>query len=229
MASWRLAKSLEVLRNEVNAMAPNRNKASDGTIGDAAHRDRPSRHNPNGANVVCAIDITHDPANGVDIHAIARDLVKHPHPNLEYVISNGEVAKRRNGFAWEPYTGSNKHNKHVHFAVGVGKDASPGEPYDDTTSWGVHGNGSAPATNAGGGGQASGGTLKKGAKGAEVKHVQERLNAHSKNDARLKVTADGDFGSATEKAVKAFQGDVGLTQDGVVGSQTLAKLNETPN
>ena len=135
--AWRLAKSLEVLRTEVNAMAPKRSKASDGTVGDPAHASRPSRHNPNGAGVVCAIDLTHDPKNGCDIHALARELVKRPHPNLEYVISNGEVAKKKTGFKWEPYTGDNKHNKHAHFAVGTGKDAEPGQPYDDTTSWGV--------------------------------------------------------------------------------------------
>ena len=135
--AWRLAKSLEQLRAEINASAPKRSFASDGTLGDKAHASRPSRHNPNDAGVVCAIDITHDPAHGCDIHAIARDLVTRPHPNLEYVISNGEVAKRSKGFAWEPYTGSNKHNKHAHFAVGVGKDAEPGTPYDDTTPWGI--------------------------------------------------------------------------------------------
>jgi len=40
--SWRLARSLEPLRNEVNAAAPNRSKASDGTIGDTAHSSRAS-------------------------------------------------------------------------------------------------------------------------------------------------------------------------------------------
>src|SRR5215212_9158416 len=35
--SWRAAKSLLTLRTQINQKAPNRNKASDGTIGDARH------------------------------------------------------------------------------------------------------------------------------------------------------------------------------------------------
>lgn len=133
--AWRLARSLTVLRNQIDEYAPGRSKISDGTLGDQAHASRPSRHNPNGAGVVCAIDITHDPARGCDIHAIARVVARHPHRDLEYVISNGEVAKRRTGFAWEPYTGSNRHDKHAHFAVGQGPDSEPAPPYDDEFPW----------------------------------------------------------------------------------------------
>lgn len=43
---WRVAKSLLVLRDQVNKMAPNRNKASDGTIGDETHQSHNSDHNP---------------------------------------------------------------------------------------------------------------------------------------------------------------------------------------
>lgn len=135
--SWRLAKSLEVLRNEVNAAFPRRSKSSDGTIGDAAHHARASRHVPNDAGVVTALDLTHDPLNGCDIHGVARQLVRHPHPDLEYVISNAQVAKRRTGFKWEPYRGSNPHTQHAHFAVGQGPDSEPTQPYDDTVPWGV--------------------------------------------------------------------------------------------
>ena len=135
--AWRLAGSLDTLRAEVNGFAPTRSKRSDGTIGDPAHRARASRHNPNRYGVVTALDLTHDPAGGCDIHAIARRLVRQPHPELEYVISNGEVAKRRNGFRWEPYRGSNKHSLHAHFAVGTGPDSDPLPPYDSTLSWGV--------------------------------------------------------------------------------------------
>ena len=64
--SWRLAKSLDVLRNQVNAQAPTRSKACDGTIGDQAHSSRASDHNPNAKGVVQAQDFTHDPAGGFD-------------------------------------------------------------------------------------------------------------------------------------------------------------------
>lgn len=135
--AWRLAQSLVTLRVEVNDHAPRRSTVSDGWIGDAAHRARASRHNPNRHGVVTALDITHDPKGGCDIHAIARRLVRTPHPELEYVISDGQIAKRRTGFRWEPYRGVNPHNRHAHFAVGRGTDADPLPPYDSTRSWGV--------------------------------------------------------------------------------------------
>ena len=56
--------------------------------------------------------------------------------------------------------------------------------------------------------------LKKGSKGESVRTLQEFL----------KITVDGDFGSKTESAVKAFQKKTGLTVDGVVGKSTWAVM-----
>ncbi len=81
--SWRLAYSLTTLRAECNAAAPNRRKHNDGDIGDAAHASRVSRHNPY-RGVVTALDITHDPARGMDVHALVRRMTaggRSPHPN----------------------------------------------------------------------------------------------------------------------------------------------------
>ena len=71
--AWRLARSLETLRAQINALSPNRSKASDGTIGDAAHSARTSDHNPDGGGVVRALDLTHD----VGRHAQVRALTLH--------------------------------------------------------------------------------------------------------------------------------------------------------
>ena len=46
MVEWRMAKSLDALLAKVNALSPNRNKTSDGGIGDAEHASRGSDHNP---------------------------------------------------------------------------------------------------------------------------------------------------------------------------------------
>ena len=64
--------------------------------------------------------------------------------------------------------------------------------------------------------------IKRGSKGDAVKKLQEILisNGYSCGS----YGADGDFGSATENAVKAFQKDHGLTVDGIVGEKTWAKL-----
>jgi len=61
---------------------------------------------------------------------------------------------------------------------------------------------------------ASGGTLRRGSKGDEVKKMQ----------AKLGLAADGDFGPGTEAALKKWQAANGLTADGVAGPKTLAKL-----
>lgn len=57
-------------------------------------------------------------------------------------------------------------------------------------------------------------SIKKGDKGDKVKQIQKAL----------KITADGDFGPATELSVMKFQGQNSLGIDGVVGPNTWAKL-----
>ncbi len=66
----------------------------------------------------------------------------------------------------------------------------------------------------------SDGTCKKGDKGDAVKKVQKRL----KELGYYSSSVDGDFGDATRKAVRSFQENNGLKNDGVVGKKTLEKL-----
>ena len=69
-------------------------------------------------------------------------------------------------------------------------------------------------------------TLKKGSKGAAVKELQQRLL-----DLGYKLPrygADGDYGNETVAAVKAFQKDWGLKQDGIAGPETQKMLNSVP-
>jgi putative chitinase len=60
----------------------------------------------------------------------------------------------------------------------------------------------------------TGGALRRGSKGEEVKKMQ----------AKLGLSADGDFGPGTEAALKKWQAANGLTADGVAGPKTIAKL-----
>ena len=64
--------------------------------------------------------------------------------------------------------------------------------------------------------------LSKGSKGNAVKALQILLIGNKCSCG--KYGADGDFGSATLSAVKQFQGERGLTVDGVVGPKTWAEL-----
>ena len=65
-------------------------------------------------------------------------------------------------------------------------------------------------------------TLKKGIKGDSAKALQILLAGYGYDLGSWGV--DASFGGATEKAVKAFQKDNGLEEDGVVGPMTWAKL-----
>lgn len=61
--------------------------------------------------------------------------------------------------------------------------------------------------------------LKLGSRSNEVKALQEKLN----------LKADGIFGPITEEIVKDFQRSNGLEVDGIVGANTLSKLNLSVN
>lgn len=56
--------------------------------------------------------------------------------------------------------------------------------------------------------------LRKGDRGNSVRELQTKLG----------ITADGDFGPATDRAVRAFQAKHGLVADGLVGPATWAAL-----
>lgn len=131
--AWRVARSLEKLRDQVDAASPNRNKASDGTIGDADHQNRTSDHNPwCGPGVVTAIDITHDPAKGVDIDKLTDDLQESRDPRIKYVIANRMIMSGNPGpspWVWRSYSGSNPHTQHFHLSVNCGAGM------DDTRPW----------------------------------------------------------------------------------------------
>lgn len=62
-------------------------------------------------------------------------------------------------------------------------------------------------------------TLRRGSTGLAVEELQELLNKQGSM-----VTVDGDFGGATEQAVRLFQAAKGLTADGIVGKVTWKAL-----
>lgn len=132
--SWRVAKSLLALRDQVNARFPGRSKSDDGTIGDAAHAARSSDHNPDSEGVVRAMDLTHDPASGFDSYKFADYLREHWDSRVKYIISNRRIAAKGVANAsWRPYTGSNPHDRHVHISV-VADDSLA----DSTGPWDIN-------------------------------------------------------------------------------------------
>lgn len=121
-----LSPALAKLRAEVDAMSPDRSRVSDGWIGDPAHQSRPSDHNPEADGSVDAIDITHDPAHGVDCNLLA-DQVKDDR-RVSYVIWNRRIWNPSISRTWRAYSGSNPHDKHMHVSV---TDAGQ----NDTSGW----------------------------------------------------------------------------------------------
>lgn len=207
--SWRVAKCLEVLLKQVNQAAPNRSKASDGGVGDAAHASRSSDHNPwvkdsKGVGVVTARDFTHDPARGFDCEAFTRELVKNHDPRIKYIIWNKRIINSK-GWVWYPYTGANPHTHHAHVSI----HSSP-KLYDSEQPWVFTlplPMGTAPPV-------LGMPVLKRGSKGDSVRKLQTLLG----------IVADGSFGPATENIVRSFQKQQGLVADGVVGVYTWDKL-----
>lgn len=199
-ASWAVAASLDVLRAQLDARAPGRSRASDGAIGDDAHAGRASDHNPwlvvDGQRLVTARDFTHDPAGGLDCHQLAAALVASKDARIKYVIWDRRILSGQGGpdrWTWRDYHGRNPHTKHLHLSVVA--DARCQDPRRWTLSW----------TQAG-----ARPTIRRGDHGPAVELIQRFLG----------VPADGDFGPATESAVRRYQTMRGLEVDGVCGPAT---------
>lgn len=135
MAAWILVPCLVTLREEFNTLAPKRDKGADGSIGDQAHANRPSDHNPDetGAttredadrkNEVHALDIdsTGKWPSGMTFDA-AINLIVDRHKGgkddrLLFVIWNRRIAEESKGWKWRPYSGtSDPHTGHAHFSA----------------------------------------------------------------------------------------------------------------
>lgn len=111
--------AIAVLR-QATAIAPKRNKASDGLLPSAAH----IRQNPNSDhNSGLAVDLTHDPHSGIDCREIFEQLKADK--RVDYLIFNSRIWSARNGE--RDYNGSNRHEKHLHISIKAecSKDTSP--------------------------------------------------------------------------------------------------------
>lgn len=133
MASWTLVPSLASLRAEFNALAPGRDKASDGSIGDTSHGASSSDHNPDetgntpsedadSINEVHAIDVDEDLRRGGWTMNRAVQIIVTRHRNgldnrLQNVIYNERIWSRSWGWTARAYTGPNPHDKHAHFGA----------------------------------------------------------------------------------------------------------------
>ncbi len=212
--SWRLAESLKTLRAQINAAFPNRDKSSDGSIGDTAHASRKSDHNPNGAGVVCAIDTDEDLSPTIhSIENIVSAIRASKDPRVKYIIYERRITKQGSNLQeWTTYTGPSPHDHHFHISV-----KQDPHLYDDPRPWDIGAGIAQPdlastATEPAPDDQRP--LLKVGARGQSVRNLQQALG----------VNVDGDFGPNTQNAVVRFQREKGLTADGIVGPATWGAL-----
>jgi hypothetical protein len=127
--SAKLCKAGQQLRLQVDDSYPDRDRTSDGWIGDTRHSARPSDHNPDAEGVVRAIDIDRDlsgkakPDIMPDLADQIRLCARHGDKRISYVIFNGRIASSKKAWAWRPYDGINKHNHHCHISFTKKGDA----------------------------------------------------------------------------------------------------------
>ena len=227
-ATWRVARSLDRLLAQLNALAPRRSKASDGSIGDAAHASRSSDHNPwvrlLGLGIVTARDFTHDPAGGLDCEQLYAALVRSRDPRIKYVIWRRTITSGAAGpspWVRRTYTGSNPHDKHLHLSV-----EDEANRYDDARDWLIPGAPVVVVKPAPAPSSAVRPVLRRGDTGGAVVELQRRLVAlfPAYRHEHGELVADGAFGPTTEAWVRELQERSGLTADGVVGPRTYAAL-----
>jgi len=114
--------AVAVLR-QATAIAPLRMKASDGLLPSNAHlmQSPASDHNTG-----LAVDLTHDPKNGIDCEEIFEKLKEDK--RVKYLIFKGRIwSKEKSKLGNRRYTGSNPHNKHLHISIEstMATDTSP--------------------------------------------------------------------------------------------------------
>jgi hypothetical protein len=114
--------AIAVLR-QATALKPLRKKASDGLLPSAAHLKQSANSDH---NTGFAVDLTHDPKNGIDCVVIFEKLKEDE--RVKYLIFQGKIWSREKAKQGNRvYTGSNPHNKHLHISINedMGKDTSP--------------------------------------------------------------------------------------------------------
>jgi hypothetical protein len=119
----KLSRAAVQLREQFDDAYSDRDKTSDGWIGDTRHGARKSDHNPDEQGWVRAIDIDRD-LSGKAKPDFMPDLVdqiraackKGSEKRIAYIIFDGQICSPILRWKWRKYTGANKHNHHVHFS-----------------------------------------------------------------------------------------------------------------
>ena len=134
MSWWPCAAGVQLLA-QINQRFPNRDKSSDGAIGDVAHSGRTSDHNPapsfageHGSRLdpstppgcVRARDIDEDFTGPDDplANRLLAEMIASNDPRFRYFIFEGLIYSRTGSayFRQLPYNGPNAHEHHIHIS-----------------------------------------------------------------------------------------------------------------
>jgi hypothetical protein len=101
------------LLRQATAIAPKRMKVSDGLLPSAAHlKQSPTSDH----NTGLAVDLTHDPKNGIDCELIFEKLKEDE--RVAYLIFNKKIwSRQRRKEGNRKYSGNNPHVKHLHISI----------------------------------------------------------------------------------------------------------------
>ena len=124
----KLCKAGQQLRLQIDDSYPDRDRTSDGWVGDTRHAARPSDHNPDAKGIVRAIDIDRDLSGKAkpDLMPDLADQIRlcaKSDKRISYIIFNGKIASSMQAWRWRTYTGINKHNHHIHISFTKKGDA----------------------------------------------------------------------------------------------------------
>jgi hypothetical protein len=127
MKPW-LSKSAIQLREQIDDCFPDRDRSSDGWIGDARHALKKSDHNPTSdTGVVRAIDVDKDlnkiKTLSLDLFEQLRLFAKaDKKKRITCIIHNGKICSAKGNWKYRAYTGYNPHKAHIHISFSPAGD-----------------------------------------------------------------------------------------------------------
>lgn len=212
----RLAKSLVVLRDQIDALFPDRDRCCDGNILDQHRRTNYDGDHTASPDVARALYVTNDPAVGLKSHDLALSLMRAKDRRIRVVISQGQYFQ---GPAGErPWTLQPYHKRRDHWDDVLIMVRDEEEYFDDELRWKLRRVASERSA-ADSQERRERPILRPGCLGDDVKAMQKRLNAIGAN-----IPSDGKYGDRTERAVNRFKAAAGLPEDGIVDAAVWQAL-----
>lgn len=124
-----LSKAAKRFRDQVDDSYPDRDRASDGWIGDSKHFATKSDHNPDPiSGIVRALDIDADLCEHKSESIYLANQIRlfgksDRSKRIAYVIHNGKIASPILNWKWRKYSGVNPHKSHIHISFTPKGDA----------------------------------------------------------------------------------------------------------